>query len=89
MFLGHLLFLRISLDNAAIGSEFFHSAVEKSIFPKFTFQASIENRDFDGWFETNLFKTFFAIAENPCIVTRKSMFEPFAYHLVGGKQVGG
>ena len=87
--LSHLALLALSLHNAAFRTEVLHLAVEHHILAEFAFQASVEYRNLDRWFQTNLLEALLAVAQYPSLVAGKSLLEALTYHLVGVQEVRG
>ena len=89
VFLSHLALLALSLHNTAFRTEVLHLAVEHHILAEFAFQASVEYRNLDGWFQTNLLEALLAVAQYPSLVAGKSLLEALTDHLVGVQKVRG
>jgi len=87
--LSHLALLALSLHNTAFRTEVLHLAVEHHILAEFAFQASVEYRNLDRWFQTNLLEALLAVAQYPSLVAGKSLLEALTYHLVGVQEVRG
>ena len=87
--LSHLALLALSLHNTAFRTEVLHLAVEHHILAEFALQASVEYRNLDRWFQTNLLEALLAVAQYPSLVAGKSLLEALAYHLVGVQEVRG
>ncbi len=87
--LSHLALLALSLHNTAFRTEVLHLAVEHHILAEFALQASVEYRNLDRWFQTNLLEALLAVAQYPSLVAGKSLLETLTYHLVGVQEVRG
>ena len=87
--LSHLALLALSLHNTAFRTEVLHLAVEHHILAEFALQASVEYRNLDRWFQTNLLEALLAVAQYPSLVAGKSLLEALTYHLVGVQKVRG
>ena len=88
VFLCHRLFLLFGLDDASLLAELLHLAFEHGILAELAFQRTVVERNLDRGFQSYLFETLLAVAQNPCVVAAEGMLQPFAYHLVGAQQVG-
>ena len=87
--LSHLALLALSLHNTAFRTEVLHLAVEHHILAEFALQASVEYRNLDRWFQTNLLEALLAVAQYPSLVAGKSLLEALTDHLVGVQEVRG
>ena len=87
--LSHLALLALCLHNTAFRTEVLHLAVEHHILAEFALQASVEYRNLDRWFQTNLLEALLAVAQYPSLVAGKSLLEALTYHLVGVQEVRG
>ncbi len=87
--LSHLALLALSLHNTAFRTEVLHLAVEHHILAEFALQASVEYRNLDRWFQTNLLEALLAVAQYPSLVAGKSLLEALTNHLVGVQEVRG
>ena len=87
--LSHLALLALCLHNTAFRTEVLHLAVEHHILAEFALQTSVEYRNLDRWFQTNLLEALLAVAQYPSLVAGKSLLEALTYHLVGVQEVRG
>ena len=88
VFLCHRLLLVLRLYDAALFAELLHLAFEHGILAELTLQRTVVERNLDRGFQSYLFETFLAVAQNPCVVAAEGMLQPFAYHFVGAQEVG-
>ena len=88
VFLGHLTLLFLRFDDASLFAIYLHLAVEHLVFAELAFQRAVKQRNLDRRLQANLVEAFFPITEHPGVVARKLVFQPLAYHLIGGQQVG-
>ena len=88
VFLGHLLFLFVSLHDTTVVTEIFQFSVEHLVSAEFTFQTAVIEGDLDTGFQADLLKALFAVGENPGIITFELMFQAFTNHLISTQKVG-